>query len=138
MAGTFAHGATLSIFATSSSTEGTALANLTNIGGPNMTADSIDVSAHSTSSTYYREFVQGLKDAGEVSLEGNYTKATSTAMVAAFEASKRHFKIALPTTSSDTWSFNGFFTAYNTLDAPFEDKISFSASIKVTGKPALT
>ena len=66
MAGSFAGGTVLTL--------GSAIAELTNITGPGIKLDLIDVTSHSSASKF-REFVPGLADAGEFSLEGNFTDA---------------------------------------------------------------
>lgn len=114
----------------------TPVASLTGITGLDLTADEVDVTAHD-SADGYREYLQGLRDGGSVSLEGNFFNDDSQlALKDLFDAgSVVAMEIAFPN-SLATWSFNGFVTGLST-DAPMDDKISFSATVKVTGKPTL-
>jgi predicted secreted protein len=125
----FANGTTLTI-ATN------AITNLTNISGPGMTADVIDVSSHG-SANKYREFVQGLRDGGEIEVEGNFNMASAGHIITAFEATTlQACVITFPTTPATTWTFSGIVTGFST-EAPHDDKITYSATIKVSGKPTL-
>jgi predicted secreted protein len=133
MAGSFAHGTVLS--ATISSVL-TPIAGLTNIGGLDLSSDAIDVTDHDSDG--YREFAQGLKDSGSVSLEGNFLNDASQAgLLALFKSgSVVAMTIEFPG-ALGTWSFDGFVEAFST-EAPMDDKAGFAASIKVSGEPTLT
>ena len=52
------------------------IGNLTNISGPGITADTIDVTSHDSTGGY-RQFIAGLIDGGEISLEGNLVTAAA-------------------------------------------------------------
>ena len=112
------------------------IAELTNIGGPSMSADSIDISSHD-SADHYREFVAGMKDAGEITVEGNLISAVQGNLMLANLTSGAEV-VVLITFPSDPATFTGagFVTAYEPA-APFEDKLSFTATFKLTGKPEL-
>lgn len=114
----------------------TPIASLTSIGGVDITADDIDVTAHDSTDDY-REFIQGLKDGGSVTLEGNFTHVASQIGLKTLLDSGDvvAMKIEFPDALA-TWTFSGYVNALST-SAPMEDKISFSASVKVTGKPVL-
>ena len=133
MAGKFANG---TVFSVTVSEVLTAVASLTNIGGVELSADDVDVTAHDSADDY-REFLQGLKDGGSVSIEGNYTHHTSQiALKTLFDSGATvAMKIEFPSALA-TWTFNGYINGFST-DAPLDDKLTFSASIKVTGKPVL-
>ncbi len=128
-------------FGTKLSWNGVDVAELTSISGPNETMDTIDVTSHDSPDAY-REFIAGIRDGGDISIEGNFIKADTTGQIALhtdFQAgTKRSWVIKLPGWSGGTpqISGNGFITAFST-SFPFEDKIGFSATIKVTGKPTL-
>lgn len=117
------------------------IAELTSISGPTETMDPIDVTSHDSPSAY-REFVAGLRNGGEISIEGNFIKGDSTGQIAMhtdFQAgSVKAWIIKMPGwASAPQVAGNGYITAFS-ISYPFEDKISFSATIKVTGKPVLT
>ena len=128
------------------------IGELTNISGPTMSAEQIDVSSHDSVGNY-REFVAGFLDAGEISLEGNLTAdGGADTLVGYFgDRGTHHFHVLFPATGTSTggdmdehqsgfymrWVFYGQITGVETA-APYDDKASFSASVKVSGQPFLT
>lgn len=133
MSGNFAFGTKFSITVDSVLTP---VAKLTSITGLELTADELDFTAHD-SPNGWREYGQGLKDAGSVSIEGNFTNdASHQSLYNLFVSGDTvEMSIEFPATLA-TWTFEGFITGFST-SAPMEDKISFSASIKVSGEPTL-
>jgi predicted secreted protein len=125
------------------------IADLTNISGPTMSAEEIDVSSHD-STGYFREFVAGFLDGGEISLEGNLTVGggTTDLNVAFGDRLTRSMVVVFPATGTATgstaawlghwfkWMFEGTVTGLETA-APYDDKASFSASVRITGQPHL-
>ena len=119
-------------------TVGTAVAELTSISGPSISMDTIDVSHHQ-SADRAREFVAGMIDGGEVTVEGNLTGANSAAALLALMASgdvTAGATVVFPAPTSLTWTFDCLVTSVST-DSPYEDKVSFSATLKITGLPTL-
>ena len=127
------------------------MADLTNISGPSMSAEEIDVSSYDSASGY-REFVSGFLDAGEISLEGNLTQSGGASdLVTAFNDSlERQFVVVFPATGLTAstglgtnwpgyylrWVLDGTVTGVETA-APYDDKLSFSATVRLTGEPFL-
>lgn len=118
----------------------TTIAYVTNIEGPGLSADTIDVTSHG-STDGYRQFVQGLKDAGEVSLELNFDPDAATHVNAsgglAYEyeqGTESNYKITFPDTT--VWTFPGIVTGLSP-SAPMDGKLSAAVTIKVSGKPTL-
>ena len=134
MTATRALGTTISI-----GTVPTLIGGLTEIGGLSLSADTIDVTTLDSDGGY-REFIAGFKDAGEVSISGFFdnTAAKGQAeMYDAFESGEvSDFVITFPVASKTKWTFKGIVTGFET-SANLEDPISFSGSIKVSGKPTL-
>lgn len=115
-----------------------AVGSLSSIGGVSASADTIDVTALDNVNGY-REFVAGLKDGGEVSLSGyfDYADAGQKALYAAFESGEtEECEIVFPTAMDCKWTFSGVVTAIET-GAELEGAVSFSCTVKVSGKPAL-
>ena len=112
---------------------------LTNISGPTMSAEEIDVSSHDSTGAY-REYVTGFLDAGEFSIEGNITGTTGVTssknvaeFMAGFNSRLAHNCIVIfPGTDRLSWKFHGYITGVET-NAPYDDKASFSATIRVSG-----
>lgn len=129
--GTFAHGTILTV--------GSAVAGLTSITGPTIEAETIDVTTHD-STDGFREYVGGLRDGGEVAVEGQLQDAASSNALLTLLSNgtiTESATIVLPTTPTQTFTFDCIVTAFE-LDAPFDGSLTFSATFKVTGKPVLT
>lgn len=118
----------------------TAIANLTSIGGLDLSADTIETTTLDAVDGY-RMFIGGLKDAGEVSISGYFDPTAGQGqaeMFADFESGTVNaYTIEFPPALKAKWEFNGIVTAFST-GAELEDNISFEAKIKVSGKPTLT
>lgn len=128
MSGQFAHGTTLSL-------GGSLVAELTNITGPSISVDPIDVTSHDTADKF-REFVAGLKDGGEISVEGNLVSTTQGNVILNNIASGDVVAVVITFPDGITFTCQGFATGFEP-GAPHDDKLSFTATIKVTGKPVL-
>lgn len=117
------------------------IANVSDLSGPSLTREAIDVTAHD-SPNQYREFVKGLKDGGEVTLTLNYDPgaATHADLLSDFEEDTlRDYQIvALPGESDEaTWEFSALITALG--DAyPIDDRMEREVTVKISGKPTLT
>lgn len=116
------------------------IANVTNISGPDRKRETIDVTAHD-SPDQWMEFIGGLKDGGEVSLDINYDPAeTSHSLDADFDdAVPRNYRIViLPDTIDEyTWQISGIMTECGD-EFPYDDKMARTVTIKVSGKPVLS
>jgi len=128
-----------SAFGTAISIGGTAIAELTNVGGVDISMDTIDVTNHDSSDAY-REFIGGLIDAGEVPIEGNFYPgdAGQVALLTALNSrTASAFVINFPDAVGATWTFNALVTSFKAADAPIDGQLPFSASLKISGKPTL-
>jgi len=116
-----------------------AIADLKSINGVDMSADTLDTTTLNSEGGY-REFIQGLKDAGEVSISGYLNASDSNgqiAIISAFDSgAKLAYSILFPSALGASWDFNGIVTGIKT-GAEIEDFIPFEATIKISGKPAL-
>lgn len=119
-----------------------AVAKVSSISGPNMTAETIDVTSHD-SANYYREFISGLKDGGEVKFDiffspSEATHGTATGLLKFFEdRAVKSWKIEFPVSPVKTWAFAGVVTAFEN-QAPVDGAITAAVTIKVSGKPTLS
>lgn len=115
------------------------IANVTNISGPSRSRETIDVTAHD-SPDQWMEFIGGLKDGGEVSLDINYDPGqTSHDLDDDFDDDvPRSYQIViLPDTDDEhTWTFTGVMTGLED-EFPYDDKMARTLTIKVSGKPTL-
>lgn len=117
----------------------TTLAEVTNITPPNMSRDSVDAT-HELSPNAWREFIAGLKDGGEVSLELNFVPGGASAAALMDELNlepedaPKNRQIVFKDGSIMT--FRAFLTAFEP-EAPIDDKMAASVTFKVTGAPVL-
>jgi len=115
----------------------TALAEVTELNPPELSRDSVDFTHHG-SPDRHREFKPGLSDAGEVSLTYNLVPGLADdAVIATHLASNavEAWRIVFP--NGAQLNFKGFATAHGRA-TPMDDKMTGSATFKVTGKPVLT
>ena len=123
-------------FGTTLSISGTVAAELTSIGGPSVSMDNIDLSNHD-SADRAREFVAGMIDGGELTMEGNLVAAHIGLLTNMGTGGVIPCVVTFPTADPKThWTFHGIVTALSS-DTPYEDKAAFSATMKVTGLPTL-
>ena len=114
-----------------------AIAEITNITGPEKTLNAVDVT-HLTSPNTYKEFIGGLRDGGEVGVEGNFFPGDTAGQIGISGdldgATVQDFRITFP--DGTTWTFKALVTKFGT-GAPLDDKLPFSATMKITAKPVL-
>lgn len=97
--------------------------------------DSIDAS-HEESPGAWREFIPGLKDGGEVSLELHYVPGgTAEATLLAALATTKVCRVVFP--SGARADFSAFITEVSP-EAPLDDKMVASVTLKVTGEITVT
>lgn len=113
----------------------TDVGELTSIDLLDVEVDSIDVSSHDSPSQW-REFVAGMKDGGELTMEVNYDPALHGTLFSALGVSQGH-RITLPDAGAATITFDGFVSGM-TAQAPYDDKLSASVTVKVTGAVTIT
>lgn len=112
-----------------------AVADVTSIDVLDASVDTIDVSSHD-STGQWREFVAGMKDGGELSMDINYDPSVHGAIWSALGATRNH-RITLTDSGAAVVAFSGIVTALQ-AQAPYDDKLSASVSIKVTGAVTIT
>jgi hypothetical protein len=89
----------------------------------------------------YREFLGGLKDGGEVTIEANFLPAhasqnASTGVISFFDAGeRRNYQIVWPTSPTTSWQFAAVVQSVEPA-APVDDKLNLSVTFKLSGKPA--
>lgn len=114
------------------------IANLTAINGIELSMDTIETTSHQSANNY-KEFIGGLLDAGEVSIEGNFEYTDTTGQVAMMTdmnaRTSRTAVITFPAATGSTWTFTGLVTGLKVGDAGLDGAIPFSARIKPSGKP---
>lgn len=116
----------------------TTVAELANISAP-ISRDEID-GTHHQSPGGWRQFKPGLKS-GEISFEGNYlandpSHNAATGMLADFNSGViRNYRITWPGTSV-VWLAPAFLREFEP-EAPVEDKLGMSGTLRIAGQPTL-
>ncbi|HBV97780.1 MAG: hypothetical protein JL50_02935 [Peptococcaceae bacterium BICA1-7] len=120
----------------------TTLAEITEIGGPQLESEDIDVT--SMDSNGWREYVAGLKDGGEISIDGNFVpkETTHAQMITDFNAGTvSNYQILLPDAELDAnkskWTFAAKVKSLE-FSHPADGVLGFSAALKISGQPTLT
>lgn len=117
----------------------TAIAEVRSLTGPSSVMSPIDVTNHQSTSGW-REFVAGLLDGGQVTMELNYLPANATHKATSasgfldrFENKNIiNFQLVFSDAASTTWTFTGYFDGM-TPTAPIDGALTASVSVKITG-----
>lgn len=113
-----------------------ALDEITNITPPSVKYDDVDVS-HMQSPNQRREFIVGMGDGGEFSCEMNFIPGSNTddflfGLMNLPPGTSRTRFIRLSYPNGTTWFFSGNLNGYD-ISAPYDDKMTATATFKVTG-----
>lgn len=130
-------GTTLKKIKSGSEIEDLLIGGLTSIGEIGVESEEIDTTTLD-SPDGYKEFEPGLKDAGEVALAGDIkSEATVEKMLALAESqSMEDWVVTYP--SGATWAFSGFIKSFKDGEKTAEGKATYTASIRISGKPVYT
>ena len=117
------------------------VAELSSISGPTQSAATIDVTSHDSAG--WREFIAGLREGGSISIEGNLIVGDADGQVGMYDdfdnGEDRAWEIRFPSyaVSAPKLSGTGIIESW-TFNFPSDDKITFSASIKLSGAVTYT
>jgi len=129
-----------SAFGTKLKRLGVAIAEIDTVDGVKLKADTIETTNHD-SADGYKEFIQGIKEGGDVSIGGNFIPGDTNGQAALLtdfnNGTIQDFTITFPDATGTAWAFSAIVTGFET-GAKYNDKITFSATVKITGKPTLT
>lgn len=107
---------------------------VSNITGPGLSLDTIEVTAHDSPSAF-REFVAGLGDAGEVTVEMFFDPDNTGQASLRTDLTSRtstSYSVTFPDPTPQVWTFTGFVTAFEP-SAPVDGALTVSSTIKITG-----
>lgn len=117
------------------------IAEITNIDGPGLSVDTIDVTSHDSQDAC-EEVVGGILRTGEVPFDANFIPAydadNQQALLVEDMANKtiRNFKLVFPDAVDEndrtTWTFSALVTGVSP-SAPHDDKLGVSITLKITG-----
>ena len=113
------------------------IANLTSIGEIGVESEEIDAT-DLDSPNNYKEFIAGSKDAGEVSLAGNIKDESNVEKMLALAESQSMEEWEVTYPSGAKWSFRGFIKSFKDGEKTPDGVATFSASIRISGKPTYT
>lgn len=108
------------------------IGEVTNISGPTMSRDTIDVTSLASQGGY-REFITGIRDPGTLTFTMWYNRTDYEQMKTLFESdSINDFELVLPDATKTSLEFSGYVTELP-LDVP-EGAVSCNVSIKISGQ----
>lgn len=110
------------------------------IGGVKVKADTIEATTHQSTDNF-KEYILGLLDMDEVTIEGNYYAGDTDGQIAfltdLYARTGRTVTITYPTVTGTAWSITALPTGFST-EPPINDKVRFTISFKPTGKPTMS
>ena len=137
----WAYGSTFKLGDGATSESFTAVAEVLDISGPDMTRDSIQIT-NQDSDDGSREYLPGWRDGGTVSFDANWlpsnaTQDGSTGLLSHYEDDDNHnYQIVTPTAVGKTISFAGHVVGMPP-SLPFQEQAKINFSIKLSGKPTI-
>jgi predicted secreted protein len=112
------------------------IAEISQIDGPKKSRDTFETTSLDSTGGY-KEFKASFRDAGTVTLNMNFTRATYEIMNNDFESDVlQNYEIVLPDAEDSTVEFQGLVTEIG-LAIPMDDKISSDVTIKISGPSTL-
>jgi predicted secreted protein len=131
MAGIDAFGTQLLIHDGASSYD--AVAEVVSVDVMDVSVDDLDVTSHDSPSQW-KEFLGGLKDGGELSMELNFDPELHATLLSIVGVS-RDMRLMFPDGDNQV-NFEGYINGMSAA-APHDDKLSASLSVKVSGPIAI-
>lgn len=115
------------------------LLEMVNITGVSQSVDPLDVTNHDSSSSF-REFIAGLRNGGEISMDGNFITGDSLGQIALHTdmqaGSTKACFILLPMAQGIAMNFNAVAKGFEP-SFPADGKMGLALSLQVSGKPTL-
>jgi predicted secreted protein len=119
----------------------TTIAEVTEIGGPELSLDTVDGTTHSSTGGW-EEVIPTILRSGEVSFTIQYdpvgaTHDASTGLIKDMtDKTLRNFQLVFPDTGSTTWTISAYVTGFSPSMA-VDGKLSADCSLKLSGQPTL-
>lgn len=112
------------------------LAEIVSLTGPGMTRETIKVT-NLDSEGGFHEFITSFRDAGTVTLNMNFTRATYDVVFSHFLSDTLvNYEIVLPDSETTTIEFAGLVTECP-ISVAAEDRITADVTIKISGEPTI-
>lgn len=108
------------------------IAEINSISGPNMSRNTIDVTSLDSTGGY-REFIAGFRDAGEVTLNCNWSLEEYSEWLEDFGSDTlQTYTIVLTNTEASEISFDALCTGLG-MAIPMDDKVTNDVTLKISG-----
>lgn len=118
------------------------IAQVTNISGPGLTVDTVDVTSMDSTGGW-EEVIAGIIRSGEVTLDIAYDPNAATHKNAAgglladlIGRASTTYSIVFPSSPTVTWTFTAFVTGFEPA-SPHDGALTASVKLKITGQPTL-
>ncbi len=138
----FALGTLLKIGDGAATSEGfTTIAEVSDIGGPELALESIEVTNHSSPGGW-REKIGGILDGGNVSLTINYdpphaTHNNTAGLIRDLRSrTLRNFELVFTDTGSTKWSFTALVAGFSPAE-PIDGALTAEVTLEISGAPTL-
>ncbi len=119
---------------------GDAIAEVTNIGGPNVTRDEVEVTHHQ-STDMWEEVLPSIKRSGEITVEGNFVPGDADGQIALMDdfagGVSDDYAIVFPDALAAAWEFSAWVKSPLQTGAPVDGKVPFTATLRITGAVTL-
>lgn len=114
------------------------VAEVHNISGPSVSRDSIETTHHGSTGGY-REYLPGLRDGGEVTVDINWDNSEGShadiyGQITSSQTANEDYRVNF--SGGATFTFSGHVTAFD-VTAPLDDRLTASLTIKLSGQPTL-
>jgi predicted secreted protein len=120
----------------------TTIAELRKIGGPKLKLETIDVTVHNTTEPW-RQFIGGLLDGGEVTVDLNFIPSDSThnpttgLLADMINRVQRNFQMVFPDAGLTTWAFTALVIGFDMSSEP-SSVLMATVTLKISGSPTLS
>jgi len=118
----------------------TDVAEVTDLSGPELSAEESDVTNHSSgSATPWRDIIPTLLDAGEVSLSLSFlpgTQGHKNLLSDFLNRVKRNWQLVFPDSVQTTWSFSAYVMSISPAE-PVDEALTAELTLRVTGAPTI-
>ncbi|MDT0305062.1 phage tail tube protein [Streptomonospora wellingtoniae] len=111
------------------------IGNVGNFGGPNSERETYDVTAHDSASNF-REFIGGLVDGGEVSVEVHYDPAKHDTLYGDFK-NPDPVSYEMESPEGEVWAFDAVLNGWE-REMPVDGQMAATITWQVSGEPIIT
>jgi len=109
----------------------TLIGKVMDVSGPSIVVDDIEITNNDSGADEFKEYIAGLRDAGDVTFDIIY-EITQNIALQAIVGTLKDWQLTLP--DSATYVFTGYIKEIG-QETPMADAVKNNIAIKVTGKP---